>query len=92
MKEYQPINLMDGASVPTLCKHCGNMYSEGCYEQCQRRGDFSRFMPRTLGEREPIPKFPKELFEHELDTGEREALVATYMSWIVTELNRLKKR
>lgn len=92
MKEEQPINLMEGGPLPTLCKHCANMHCERCHEQCQRQGDFSNFVPRALDEWESIPPFPRKRFENDMAPHERGAVVATYLSWIVTELNRFKKR
>jgi hypothetical protein len=92
MQEKQAINLMEGGPMHTLCKHCGNMYSERCHEQCQRQGDFSNFAPRKLDEWELIPPFPRKRFENEMTADERGAVVTTYLSWIVTELNRIKKR
>ena len=67
------------------------MYSEKCYEHCQRRGDLSNFAPKTLEEWELIPPFPRKRFENEMASSEQGAVVATYLSWIVTELNRIKK-
>ena len=91
MKETEQMNIVEGANLP-LCSRCANFLREKCVTQCQQKGDLSNFAPRKLREGELLPPFPEKLFNRELDAHERQLMVSAYLSWIVTELNRLRRR
>ena len=91
MGEKEPINLMDGGPLPVLCSRCRNFLREKCVTRCQDAGDFSNFAPRQLREGETIPPFPEELLKAGTGGSEAQLLVGTYLSWVVTELNRLRR-
>ncbi len=90
MKEREFVDAIGGTSLP-VCSRCANHLKEKCVTECQPEGDLSNFAPRKLEEGELIPPFPEKLFNQGLDARERQVLVGAYISWIVTELNKLKK-
>ena len=91
MKEQEPINLTEGGPLPTLCVHCRNFLREKCVTQCQPAGDFSNFAPRPLREGESVPPCPQDIFNCQLGTREGQLLVGTYLAWIVSDLNKLRR-